>query len=164
MQTVLILVICWAALCLVLFITCLLNTGSDRKNMTSFYSYPEAARNAVEADKRLSPMIPNKRPLAVTFVSNLVLFAAALWIVAKVAGLGGLAQTFIALLVVGECINLFDYLVIDLLWWRRSPRVRFSGLDDPQLYADPRPHTESFARGITMFMIAALLAALFSGL
>ncbi len=32
-------------------------------------------------------------------------------------------------LLLGQALNLFDFLVIDLLWWRHTKRVRFSGTE-----------------------------------
>ena len=52
----------------------------------------------------------------------------------------------------------FDLVVIDLLWWRHTKRVRFSGTENrPELYADPGKHISSFLRGIVMFLLVAIL-------
>ena len=57
----------------------------------------------------------------------------------------------------GQGLNLFDYLVIDLLWWRNTKRIRFCGTENrPELYRNPRKHTVSFMKGIVMFLIVAL--------
>ena len=57
-----------------------------------------------------------------------------------------------------QALNLFDFLVIDLLWWRHTKRVRFSGTEEsPELYADPRKHFYAFLRGVLLFLAVALI-------
>lgn len=51
-------------------------------------------------------------------------------------------------LILGEGLNLFDLIVIDLLWWRNSKRIRFSCVPQIEMYKNPRKHIESFFRGI----------------
>ena len=63
-------------------------------------------------------------------------------------------------LVFGEGVGLFDLLVIDLLWWRSTKRIRFSFLPEKQAYRDPKKHIESFLRGIPLFAAVAALTAL----
>ena len=61
---------------------------------------------------------------------------------------------------VGEGLGLFDLLVIDLLWWRNTKRIRFSFLPEKKYYQNPKNHIESFLRGIPLFAAAAALTAL----
>ena len=65
---------------------------------------------------------------------------------------------FLNALLLGQTLNLFDLLVIDLLWWRHTRRVRFTGTENKsKLYADPGKHISSFLRGIAMFLLVALI-------
>lgn len=59
----------------------------------------------------------------------------------------------------GEGLGLFDLVVIDLLWWRNTKRIRFSFLPEKAPYQDPDKHIGSFLRGIPMFAVIALLSA-----
>ena len=63
-------------------------------------------------------------------------------------------------LALGEGLGLFDLVVIDLLWWRNTKRIRFSFLPEKSLYQNPQKHIDSFWRGIPLFAAAAALAAL----
>lgn len=150
---------CFVALCVLLFFVCYAGTGNDAKNMRSFRSYPKAVQDEVRKVPQLAGMVPSERSQAVTFVSNLVLFAVVLAMAGFVIRPANVAQLFLSLLVVGEGLNLFDFAVIDLLWWRNSPRIRFTGVDDPALYRDARPHAASFWRGVLMFAFAAGLVS-----
>lgn len=60
----------------------------------------------------------------------------------------------------GQGLNLFDLLVIDLLWWRNTKRTQIEGLDaDRELYQNPRKHIDAFYRGMLMFLRAAFISA-----
>lgn len=172
-------------MCAILFFSCYHGTGTPRKNLRNFYSYPEGVQKAVLEDARWASQVPAKKSTVASFVANLVAFTIIFvgWglvirapLAAASPGLavrsscllgagsfgqpGGLLPTFLFFLALGEALNLFDLLVIDLLWWRNSPRVRFEGVDDPALYRDARPHVASFSRGVPMFAVAAFAASL----
>lgn len=151
---------CLAALCALLFLACYLGTGTDERNMRSFYRYPVAVQEAVAHDPRLSSLVPPRRSAAASFVANLALFAVVLVGAGLFVRAGSLWRQFGILLAIGEGLNAFDLVVIDLLWWRNSLRVRIGGIGDPSLYRDPSPHVASFLRGIPMFALAALAASL----
>lgn len=65
-------------------------------------------------------------------------------------------QFFLAL---GEGLGVFDLLVIDLLWWRNTKRIRFSFLLEKAPYQDSAKHIGSFLRGIPLFAVVAVLSA-----
>ena len=51
--------------------------------------------------------------------------------------------------------------VIDILWWRNSSRVRFTGTENkPELYSIPKKHFLSFIKGCVMFLIVAIIDGL----
>lgn len=62
-------------------------------------------------------------------------------------------------LALGEGLGLFDLVVIDLLWWRNTKRIRFSFLPEKAYYQDASKHIGSFLRGIPMFAAVAVLSA-----
>ena len=72
----------------------------------------------------------------------------------------GYLDAFIYFLVLGEGLGLFDLVVIDLLWWRNTKRIRFSFIPDKEEYQNPEKHLGSFWRGIPMFAAVAALTAL----
>ena len=78
----------------------------------------------------------------------------------SVLGLNNYLSAFWYFLAFGEGLGLFDLLVIDLLWWRSTKRIRFSFLPEKKYYQNPKKHIESFWRGIPLFAAAAALAAL----
>ena len=92
-----------------------------------------------------------------TSPANAVLFLAVLFLLGIFVRTDSFAVNLLRLTIMGQGLNLFDYLVIDLLWWRNTKRIRFTGTEDrPELYHDPQKHTVSFVKGIVMFFLVAL--------
>ena len=77
-----------------------------------------------------------------------------------VLNLDGYLSVFWYFLAFSEGLGLFDLLVIDLLWWRNTKRIRFSFLAEKKYYQNPKKHIESFWRGIPLFAAVAALSAL----
>lgn len=74
-------------------------------------------------------------------------------------GLTGYRAAFFYFLVLGEGLGLFDLVVIDLLWWRNTKRIRFSFLPEKAPYQDSKEHIASFLRGIPLFAAVAAISA-----
>ena len=113
-------------------------------------------------EPRLSGVLPEAKPLRSILLSNLLMFTVAFSALGlalkKSLGLSGYWPAFWYFLVLGEGLGLFDLVVIDLLWWRNTKRVRFSFLPERAYYQDPSKHIGSFVRGTPLFAaIAALL-------
>lgn len=67
---------------------------------------------------------------------------------------------FVYFIILGQGLNLFDLLVIDISWWRNTKRTEIEGLNaDRELYRDPGKHVDAFYRGILMFLCAAFISA-----
>ena len=142
---------------------CFLGTGTDGKNLVGLRSYPGAVQTAVRAHPVLGKAAPQEKPLWSILLGNLLLFTAAfsaLGLAGKSAlDLSGFAAAFWFFLVLGEGLGLFDLVIIDLLWWRNTRRVRFSFLPEKECYQDPGTHIGSFLRGIPLFAAVAALSA-----
>lgn len=144
------------------FMMCYLATGSDKKNIGGFRSYPDEVQKRVYQDEVLGKLAPKKTSVPITLLSNVIMFTvvfAVLGIALKEAlGLGEFGTTFLYFLILGEGLNLFDFVVIDLLWWRNTDRIRFSCVPEKEMYRNPKKHIDSFIRGILVFGVVALLA------
>ena len=92
-------------------------------------SYPEEVQNRVRNNPHLAKDVPKEKSMAMILLSNLLLFAVVfsiLGIVLKYTlGLKGYRSAFWYFLAFGEGLELFDLIVIDLLWWRSIKRIRF---------------------------------------
>ncbi len=143
---------------------CFLGTGTDRKNLIGLRSYPEEVQNRVKIDPRLEKSVPKAKSTAAVLLSNLLLFTALFSVLRlalkSVLNLNGYMSAFWYFLAFGEGLGLFDLLVIDLLWWRNTKRIRFSFLPEKKYYQNPKKHIESFLRGIPLFAAIAALTAL----
>lgn len=142
---------------------CFLMTGTDRKNLSGLRSYPEEVQNRVRNNPHLAKAVPKEKSMAMILLSNLLLFTVVfsiLGIVLKYTlGLKGYRSAFWYFLAFGEGLGFFDLIVIDLLWWRSTKRIRFSFLPEKKYYQNPEKHIGSFVRGIPLFAVAAAIAA-----
>lgn len=150
-------------LCFFWWLMCCINTGGDKRNMRGLRSYPKKVQELVRNDKAIGEKTPAEANIPKVFTENLVLFTVLFLIIGVVLkytiGFKGFFDIFIYFLIMGETLNLFDLVVIDLLWWRNTKRIRFSFIPDKNLYQDPSMHFGSFARGFVMYIIVALIVA-----
>lgn len=134
-----------------------MNTGSDNKNIKSYASYPDEVQEMIKKNPMLQSKIKTVSPF-VSFVSNIFVFGIVLFIFGLFVKGNGFKANFINLLILGECLNAFDFLIIDMLWWRKSKRIRFTGTEDRRdLYSNPKKHFISFLKGIAVFLIIAII-------
>lgn len=149
-------------LCFVFWGCCYISTGGDEKNIKAYATYPNEAQAYVRNNPKLKEHIKKANLLvssnpARTFFSNAILFLVVLFLLGIFVRADSFTVNLLRLSIMGQGLNLFDYLVIDLLWWRNTKRIRFCGTEDqPELYRNPRKHTVSFVKGIVMFLIVAL--------
>ena len=143
---------------------CFLGTGTDKKNLIGLRSYPEEVQNCVRSDPELRKVVPKGKSTASVLLSNLLLFTVVFSVLGlalrSVLNLNDYLSAFWYFLALSEGLGLFDLLVIDLLWWRNTKRIRFSFLPEKKYYQNPKKHIESFWRGIPLFAAVAALSAL----
>ena len=106
-------------LCSLFWAFCWLGTGSDEKNIRNFSTYPDEVQKIVKARPELSGNIRQRGPAAI-FAGNLLLFTALLFAMGLLTRQEYFAGNFLNTLLLGQALNLFDFLVIDLLWWRHT--------------------------------------------
>lgn len=140
-----------------------MGTGTDKKNLAGLRSYPDAVQRRVREHPAFGALAPEKRPVFVILLGNLLLFTAVFSILGVtfkgILGLTDYWPAFWYFLALGEGLGLFDFLVIDLLWWRNAERIRFSFLPEKEAYQDPSKHLGSFLYGIPLFVVVATLTA-----
>lgn len=142
---------------------CFLCTGTDKKNLLGLRSYPDEVQTVVKNEPSLASYLPKEKPILPLLWGNVPLFMvvfSVLGIALKdILGLKDYLSAFVYLLILGEGLCLFDLLVINLLWWRNTKRIRFSFLPEKQAYRNPQKHIGSFLRAIPMFAVVAAISA-----
>ncbi len=142
---------------------CFLATGSDKKNLAGLRSYPESVQKKVREsglvkEEKKAPSLPS------VLISNTLLFTAVFSLIGlvfrKTLSFESYLDAFLYYLIFGEGLGLFDLVVIDLLWWRSSKRIRFSFIPNKSEYRNPEKHIASFLRGIPVFAADAALTSL----
>ena len=143
-------------ICVIMWGLCFLLTGNDYKNLNGLRSYPIEVQNIIKKNKKYKDKIKPTNMIKV-FISNLIMFSIILFIFGLFIKTENFTGNFINVLILGEVLNLFDLVVIDLLWWRNTKRIRFSDIPEKEKYQDPNQHIGSFERGIIMYLIIAVI-------
>ena len=111
----------------------------------------------------LGKSAPKEKSIPSILLGNLLLFTVVFsvlgLIMKKSLELNDFLTAFLFFLALSEGLGLFDLVVIDLLWWRNTKRIRFSFIPEKSAYQDPQKHVESFLRGILLFALAAAIAS-----
>ena len=140
---------------------CFLCTGTDKKNLIGLRSYPDAVQSVVR--EKITEGVPENKSIPSILLGNLVLFTVVFSVIGLifkgVFAFDGYLSAFWYFLILGEGLGPFDLLIIDMLWWRSTKRIRFSFLPEKEPYQDPAKHIGSFLRGIPLFAAIAALTA-----
>lgn len=147
-------------LCLIFFLICFLGTGNDEKNIKSFDSYPDKIQDIIMKNEDLKSKITIKSS-RVYFILNILIFSIILFFFGFIIRSNSFKVNFINILILGQVLNAFDFLFIDMIWWRNTKRVRFKGTENLDIeYKNPKKHIRAFIKGIFMFIIVALIDGL----
>lgn len=143
-------------LCLIFFGLCFLGTGTDEKNLKNYMSYPDEVQEKIKNIEDYHGKF-KETSKATTFVANFIVFSILFLLIGIKIRQESFVQNFIALLILGQGLNVFDLVFIDLLWWRNTNRIRFSKIPEKSLYQNPKKHIEAFERALLMYFLIALL-------
>lgn len=145
-------------LCVIFFALCFLGTGTDEKNLKSYASYPDEVQKRIREVDEYQGKYHEANKLVI-WLANLVVFLILFLILFMIFGAfireKDFMQNFINLLILGQALNIFDLLVIDLLWWRNTKRIRLSKVPEKVLYQNPKKHIKTFLRAIPMYIFVA---------
>lgn len=152
-------IITGAVIYILFFIMCYLGTGSDKKNMNSYYAYPDAIQKKISEDSELKALIPKQKNYFQSFISNFILFFAAFVAAGFIVKCFDFRTAFFYLFFMGEGLNLFDFVIIDCCWFVRAKRTRFNNIGTPEMYMGYKKHFISFLKAVPIFAAAAFAAA-----
>lgn len=147
-------------LCIVFFMLCYLGTGTDEKNLKSYSSYPDEVQIRIKDIVEYQGRFKESNKVA-AFVSNFLLFLCLLFIFGLFIREKDFWHNVLSLSVIGQGLNFFDLLIIDLLWWRNTKRIRFTKIQEKKLYQNPTKHIEAFGRALIMYSLIALIDGYF---
>lgn len=143
-------------LCLIFFILCYLATGTDEKNLKNYMSYPDEVQAKIKRTGDYQGKFKEASKTS-TFIANFIIFSILFLILGLKIRQESFVQNFIGLLILGQGLNVFDLVFIDLLWWRNTKRIRLSKIPEKALYQNPKTHIEAFERAFFMYFLIALL-------
>lgn len=143
-------------LCLIFFGLCYLGTGTDEKNLKNYMSYPDELQAKIKDIVEYQGKFKERSKVS-TFIVNFIIFSLLFFILGLKIRQASFIKNFLALSILGQVLNLFDLLVIDLLWWRNTKRIRFSKIPEKNFYQNPKKHIEAFLRALLMYFLIALI-------
>ena len=134
---------------------CFLNTGTDEKNLKNYTSYPDEVQIQINKikDYQEKYTIANKYT---TLIFNFLIFTILFFVLGIVIRQSNFMHNFIYLLILGEMLNAFDLIVIDLLWWRNTKRIRLLKIPQKEFYQNPKKHIEAFLRALVLYFFVAV--------
>ena len=143
-------------LCAVFFGVCFLSTGTDEKNLRNYISYPDEVQERIKETKEYLGKYKETGIFDVWMV-NFLIFSVLFLLLGSIIRQTKFMHNFISLLIVGEILNVFDLIVIDLLWWRNTKRIRLSKIPQKELYQNSKKHIEAFLRAMVLYFFVAVL-------
>ncbi|WP_311492755.1 ABC transporter permease [uncultured Anaerococcus sp.] len=143
-------------LCLVFFALCYLGTGTDEKNLKNYMSYPDEVQEKIKNIGAYQGKFKETSKVS-AFIANFIIFSILFLLLGLKIRQKSFVQNFMALFILGQGLNIFDLVLIDLLWWRRTKRIRFSKIPGKSLYQNPKKHIEAFERAFLMYFFIALV-------
>lgn len=143
-------------LCLLFFAICILGTGTDEKNLKSYSSYPDEVTDRIKEIKEYQGKYREKDKKDV-WIGNFILFLILFIILGIPIKEKNFIHNFISVLILGQTLNIFDLIIIDLLWWRNSKRIRLSKIPQKELYQNPKKHIEAFLRAVVLYFVVAVV-------
>ena len=143
-------------LCAVFFGLCYLGTGTDRKNLRNYSSYPVKVQNRIQEIAEYRGKFKETGEARV-WVANFLVFTVLFLLMGIPIRQENFSHNFRCLLILGQTLNVFDLFIVDLLWWRNTKRIRLSKIPQKELYQDPKKHVEAFLRALVLYFFVALV-------
>ena len=143
-------------LCPAFFGLCFLGTGTDEKNLRNYMSYPDEVQKRIKEIEEYQGKYKETSRFA-AWIANFLLFTILFLLLGIVIRQTSFIHNFISLLILGETLNAFDLIVIDLLWWRNTKRIRLSKIPQKELYQNPKKHIEAFFRALILYFFVAMI-------
>ena len=143
-------------LCSVFFSLCFLGSGTDEKNLSNYISYADEVQKRIKEIEEYRGKFKETSRFA-AWVANFLIFTVLFLLLGIVIRQTNFMHNFIGLLILGETLNAFDLIVIDLLWWRNTKRIRLSKIPQKELYQNPQKHIEAFLRAFVLYFFVALI-------
>lgn len=133
-----------------------LGTGTDKKNLRNYMSYPDDVQKRIKEIEEYQGKYKETGSFVV-WIANFLLFTILFLLLGIVIRQTSFKHNFISLLILGETLNVFDLIVIDLLWWRNTKRIRLSKIPQKELYQNPKKHIEAFLRALILYFFIAMI-------
>ncbi|MCB2290161.1 hypothetical protein LGK97_10315 [Clostridium sp. CS001] len=135
-----------------------IGTKDDKTKLKGFYYYPKEIRERILAIPEYKKYIPKESARKVNFISSFLLFIVIFLVCSIFNGTNSFWASFENSIVLGVVMNLYDLLILDILWFSNAKRPKITGTEDmTKEYHNPKVHVEAFFRGVAMTFVGAFL-------
>ena len=147
-------------------VLCLVFTGMvylmSRDPIKTLYNYPPAIQERVKSLPEYQDKIPTQKNKLAAKLAASVLFVAVLALILRyVNGYTTFWQAFSYGFLLWTIVNLWDLVVLDILWFCHDPRFVFKGTEDMVSdYHDYWFHMKGFCIGEGLALVVCALAGL----
>lgn len=103
----------------------------SRDPIRTLYNYPPKIQERVKSLQRYSGMIPTQENRISAKILACILFAAVLSLILRyINGCTAFSEAFRCGMILWSVVNLWDLVVLDIIWFCHDPRFVFEGTED----------------------------------
>ncbi|MBO4903461.1 MAG: hypothetical protein J5518_11785 [Lachnospiraceae bacterium] len=134
----------------------------SRKPINTLYNYPPNIQERVKSLEEYRDSIPTQKNKVAAKIGACVLFVVILSLILRyVNGYTGFAEAFGYGFLMWTIVNLWDVIVLDIIWFCHDPYFVFKGTEDMvKDYHDYLFHIKGFAIGELLALAVCALAGL----
>ena len=134
----------------------------SREPIKTLYNYPPAIQERVKSLPQYEGRIPTEKNKLTAKLGAMVLFVIILALVLRyINGCTGFKEAFFNGFLLWTVVNLWDAVVMDIIWFCHDPYFVFKGTEDMvDDYHDYMFHIRGFFIGEALALVVCLLAAL----
>ncbi|MBO4769737.1 MAG: hypothetical protein J5563_03020 [Clostridia bacterium] len=134
----------------------------SRDPLKELYNYPPAIQERVKSMEEYRDRIPAKKKKPAVKIAASVLFVIVLSLILRyINGYTTFLEGFGYGLLLWTVVNLFDAVVLDIIWFCHDPRFVIKGTEDMvRDYRDYRFHMKGFFIGEALALIVCAIAGL----
>ncbi len=134
----------------------------SRKPINTLYNYPPKIQERVKSLDEYKDQIPTEKNKVVAKIGACILFLIAISLILRfVNGYTTFLQTFVYGFLLWTIVNLWDAIVLDIIWFCHDPYFVFKGTEDMvKDYHDYGFHIKGFFIGEGLALVVCALAGL----
>lgn len=138
-----------------------IGTKDDKTKLKGFYYYPKEIQERIRTIPEHIKHIPKESAQTINFVVSFAIFLVIFSVCNYINGTVSFINTFTNSVILGVVMNLYDLVILDIIWFPNSIRARVTGTEDmSKEYRNYKGHVKAFLRGIIMTFAGAFIVGI----